>query len=385
MDGLAAPLGAALAGFVDDGSVPGLAWAVAVGDEVRAGAAGLVDPDRGVAAARGSLFRIASVTKPVVAVAALALVDAGLLALDAPVERWLPELADRRVLLDPAGPFDGPTEPARRPITVEDVLTFRMGLGMDFGAPSWPPPVITAMADLGLAGGPPDPQGNPPPHEWIARLGTLPLQHHPGERWLYNTAGDVLGVLVARAAGEPLDEVLRARVLAPLGMDDTRWWVEGADLDRFGPAFAGDGRLDERDGAWARPTAFPSGSGGLVSTVDDLLALARALLAGGAGVLRPETVQAMAADHLTPEQRRLAAIDEAGVRGWGLGGAVHVADDGARHAGAFGWDGGFGATWGLDPVAGACGVLLTNQAFTSHVPPPIVDAFWRGLRALADA
>jgi CubicO group peptidase (beta-lactamase class C family) len=159
-------------------------------------------------------------TKPIVAAGALVLVEECRLRLEDPVDELLPELADRRVLVDQRGPIDGETVPADRPITVEDVLTFRLGLGMDFTAP-WPQPLLEAMSELGLAAGPPEPQLPPEPDEWMRRLSTLPLLHQPGERWLYNTGSDVLGVLIGRASGQPLDVYLRERVFDPLGMSDT--------------------------------------------------------------------------------------------------------------------------------------------------------------------
>ena len=188
--------------------------------------AGTLTRGEPVAVGRDSLFRISSMTKPIVAVAALILVEECRLRLDDPVDELLPELADRRVLVDPRGPIDGPTVPARAPITVRDVLTFRLGLGMDFEAP-WPQPLLEEMDRLGMGGGAPEPQVPPAPDEWMRRLSTLPLLYQPGERWLYNTGADVLGVLIARAAGQPLDEFLRERVLDPLGMVDTAFVARG--------------------------------------------------------------------------------------------------------------------------------------------------------------
>ena len=178
------------------------------------------DPRRTRTDRRDSVFRIASMTKPIVSVAALLLVEDCLLRLEDPVDDLLPELADRRVLVDGRGPIGGDTVPAHRPITVHDVLTFRLGLGMDLEAP-WPQPLLTAMDELELGAGPPAPAVPPPPDEWMRRLSTLPLLYQPGERWLYNTGADVLGVLIARAAGQPLDEFLHGRVFEPLGMVDT--------------------------------------------------------------------------------------------------------------------------------------------------------------------
>src|SRR5207248_1607075 len=175
------------------------------------------------------------------------------------------------------------TVPADRPITVRDVLTFRLGLGMDFSAP-WPQPLLDAMAALGLGSGPPEPQTPPPPDEWMRRLSTLPLLYQPGERWLYNTGSDVLGVLVARAAGQPLEVFLQERVFEPLGMVDTGFAT--SQTDRLGSCYGKDpatgepAAFDPPDGQWSKPPAFPSGAGGLVSTVDDFHAFGRMLLSG---------------------------------------------------------------------------------------------------------
>ena len=283
--GLAADVEAVVAAAVAEGQVPGAAWAVSRGSEAGRGAAGAHTPGGGDAVRPDDLFRIASTTKPMVAAAALALVDDGVLDLDEPVDRLLPELADRVVLSDPADPSAG-TVPARRPISVRDLLTFRLGLGIDFTAP-WPTPTLKALAATGLPAGPPQPQAAPPPDEWLRLVATVPLAYQPGERWLYHVGASVLGVLVARAAGRPLPEVLAERVLGPLGMADTGFGVPGHARDRLGPHWtppAGDGTrelYDPADGQWARPPAFPDGGDGLVSTVDDLAAFAAMLCAGG--------------------------------------------------------------------------------------------------------
>lgn len=371
-------IAAAVTGAVAEGQVPGAAWRVEHrGAVVSRGATGVHDPGTGPPIAPDTVFRIASTTKPVVAAAALALVDEGLLELDAPVDALLPELADRQVLADPADPTAG-TVPAVRPITVRDVLTFRLGLGFDFTVP-WPSPTTTALVEAGLPAGPPAPQAAPPPDEWLRLLATVPLAHQPGERWLYHVGASVLGVLVARAAGRPLPEVLAQRVLAPLGMDDTGFGVPPSARGRLGPLWTPPGPdgvrevYDDTDGQWARPPAFPDGGDGLVSTVDDVAAFARMLAGGGLApdgsrVLGAEAVRAMTTEQVGPVD------DEGG--GWGLGIGVRRTDEpGGRHAGSYGWDGGLGSTWWSDPVTGVTAVLLTNQMWSSPQPPPVFDAF----------
>ncbi|WP_448642664.1 serine hydrolase domain-containing protein [Geodermatophilus sp. URMC 63] len=359
------------------GEVPGAAWRVQHGGEVARGAAGTHTPGGADPVRPDTVFRIASITKPVTAVAALTLVDDGTLDVDEPVDRHLPELAGRCVLADPADAAAG-TVPARRAITVRDVLTFRLGIGVDFTAP-WPTPTVAALAAAGLPIGPPAPQAAPPPDEWLRRLATVPLASQPGERWLYHTGASVLGVLVARATGRPLPEVLTERVLAPLGMTGTGFGVPAVARDRLGPHWTppgDDGRrelYDPAEGQWARPPAFPDGADGLVSTVDDLAALAGVLLAGGRApgggrVLAEDTVRAMLTEQAGPVD------DEGG--GWGLGTGVRRTDEpGGRSAGSFGWDGGLGGSWWTDPVTGTTAVLLTNQAWSSSTPPAVFDGF----------
>src|SRR5437764_2858052 len=261
---------------VEQDHVGGVAWLLAAGDQVEVRVAGRLTRGEPTRVGRDSIFRISSMTKPIVAVAALILVEEYQLRLDDPVDGLLPELSDRRVLVDARGPIDGETVPAQRPITMQDVLTFRLGIGMDFAAP-WPQPFLDALAELELGAGPPEPQVPPPPDEWMRRLSTLPLLYQPGERWLYNNGADVLGVLIARAAGRPLDELLRERVFEPLGMVDTGFSV--AEVDRFGTCY-GTGPTGERfvfdppHGQWATPLAYPSGAAVLMSSVDDMIAIA---------------------------------------------------------------------------------------------------------------
>ena len=324
-------------------------------------------------------------TKPVVAVGALLLVEECRMRIDEPVDELLPELAERRVLVEPRGPVDGETVPAHRPITIRDVMTFQLGLGMDFSEP-WPQPLLEAMGALGLGDGPPQPQTPPEPDEWMRRLGTLPLLYQPGERWLYNVGSDVLGVLVARAAGQPLEEFLHQRVFEPLGMVDTAFWTPHDD--RLGSCYAINPATGERvvydapDGQWTSPPAFPSGAGGLVSTVDDFHAFARMLLAGGrlddgSWLLSPASVESMTVDHLGVE-RGAPGPSFDGSQGWGFGVGVQVRRTGLAPAvGSYGWSGGLGSSWANDPASGLIGVVLTTDMFTSAFPPPrIIQDFW---------
>ncbi len=334
----------------------GAAWLVDRAGSVSTGAAGTANLD--------SLFRISSVTKPIAAALAMTLVGDGTLVLDDPVDALLPELADRRVLRTPDSPLDD-TVPAERPITVRDVLEFRLGLGMDFDGP-YPGAVLGALLERGLPVGPPAPQQFPVADEWMRIVGEVPLSAQPGARWLYNTGAQVLGVLLERATGMPLDRLLATRVTGPLGMSDTAFH---APAHRLGPVWMGDTVYDEPDGQWSSRPVFFDAAAGLVSTVADLHAFARSLRDGS--LLAPDLVALM----VTASG---GAHDPDGVEGWGLGIGVAVADrvDG-RHAGTYGWDGGLGSTWWTDPVTDTIAILLTTDSWTSPQPTPIFTDFWR--------
>jgi CubicO group peptidase (beta-lactamase class C family) len=362
-------LHAAAGRHVGDEKVPGLVALVACGGQVHVEALGRLAVG-GPPVARDSIFRIASTTKPITAAVTLAVAAEGLFGLDEPVERLLPELAGRRVLRSMDGPLDD-TVPAARAITVRDLLTFTFGFGMvgEMFAASAPWPVVAATDELRLATiGPPDPPVPPDPDTWIAALGSLPLLAQPGERWMYNTGAQVLGVLVARATGQPFSEVLKTRIFEPLGMPDTGFWT--ADTHRLATAYqpAPDGLAvrDEPDGKWSRPPQFGDGAAGLVSTADDLLAFARMLLRGGAPVLPADAVRAMTTDQLTAEQKARGGLLPGFFdgRSWGFCQAVY-------DSGAFGWDGGLGTSWLVDPSQDLTVIVFTQRMFESPDPPQV--------------
>jgi len=375
-----------LARYVQQGSVSGLVTAIGRRDEVHVDAIGRKSIGGGVIQ-RDTIFRISSMTKPVTAVATLMLVEECRLRLDDPVDRLLPELADRRVLKTLGGPLED-TVAAKRPITVRDLLTFRMGFGLVM-APPGAYPIQAAMAELQLGQGPPSPASVPPPDEWIKRLGTLPLMHHPGDRWMYHTGSDVLGVLIARASGQPLETFFRERIFERLGMKDTGFSVPEAKLDRFATSYAtnpSSGELDvydeARGGQWSRPPAFPSGGAGLVSTVDDYLTFGRMLLNKGAHgrerLLSRPSVETMITDQLTAQQKAASGMT-AGYfdnHGWGFGVAVVTRrTDIAGSVGSFGWDGGLGTSWRSDPSEDMVTVLMTQCSWTSPSPPSVALDF----------
>ncbi len=332
--------------------------------------------------ARRSLFRIASITKPIIAAATLALVERGLLELDEPVGRLLPELASPRVLRSPTGPVDD-TVPAVRPITVRHLLTFTAGMGMpsDFSLP-----YFGALMER-LQEGPPDPQTRPDFDTWMESVATMPLLHQPGEGWTYNTGSDLLGVLLARATGRPLPEVLGETLFEPLGMVDTGFWVPEAERGRLTSLYqraGGAGGLDlvdGPDGAWTSPPAFPSGAGGLVSTVDDWAAFGRMLLDRGLGpegepVLSEASVAAMTTDELDDTQRAAGGIFLDG-QSWGFGGGVDVAPvERWQEPGRYGWVGGTGTTAYVSFASGRVMVLLTQVMMTGPTALPVMEAFW---------
>jgi len=216
--------------------------------------------------------------------------------------------------------------------------------------------------------GPPDPANQPDPDTWIAGLGTLPLLAQPGERWLYNTGASVLGVLAARASGMPYPEFLRARLFEPLGMRDTAFFA--ADPSRLATSYlpTPDGLVlfDPPDGAWGRPPAFADGAAGLVSTADDLLAFARMLLRGGGPLLSADSVRAMTSDQLTPEQKARGGLWPGFFTGrsWGFCQAVLA-------NGSYGWDGGKGTSWLVDPGHDLAVIVLTQRMFDGPQTPQV--------------
>jgi CubicO group peptidase (beta-lactamase class C family) len=352
-------LGELAAGTLAD-DLPGLVVLAAHGDDVHVETHGTLAVG-GAPVARDSLFRIASLTKPVVAAAVGALVADGALTLDEPVERLLPELADRRVLRRPDAALDD-TVPAERPISVRDVLTYTCGWGQSMelftADPPWPIGAAMGAGRLNTMG-PPRPDVPPDPDTWLAELAGLPLLAQPGERWLYNTSGQLLGVLAARAAGEPLPDLLRSRVLDPLGMTDTAFTGDPA---RLATAYEAGAVWDAPDGLWSTPPRFPDGAAGLVSSVDDLLAFSRMLLTGGGAVLDPGFAAAMTTDQLTPDQRASAGGFLDADTSWGFGVSVTV---GGPRTGSFGWAGGLGTSWHVDPVRDLVVVTLTQRLFRS--------------------
>ncbi|WP_415957227.1 serine hydrolase domain-containing protein [Streptomyces sp. 021-4] len=369
------------------GSAPGAVALVARGDRVEVAAAGSATLAGTTPMRRDSVFRIASITKPVIAAAAMTLVEDGLIAPADPVAAWLPELSSPLVVRTPQSPVDDVVS-AVRPITLLDLLTFRAGYGFpsDFSLPALAP-LFTELKQ-----GPPQPQAVPGPDAWMAALSRIPLLHQPGDGWLYNTCSDILGVLISRVADRPLPAYLAERIFEPLGMTDTGFAVAPGALDRFtgyyragegGGTGSGDGLelVDAPDGQWSSPPAFPSGAGGLVSTIDDWYAFGRMLLAEGLAddgrrVLAGESVRQMVTDQLTPDQRAASGLFTEG-QGWGFGGSVDVEITAPWNVlGRYGWIGGTGTTAHVIPATGTVAVLLTQVELAGPIAPQVMRDFW---------
>jgi CubicO group peptidase (beta-lactamase class C family) len=331
-------------------------------------------------------------TKPITAVATLLLVEDGKLELDEPVDRLLPELANRSVLKRIDARLTE-VEPAKRAITVRDLLTFQMGFGIVM-APPGTYAIQKAADELELNQGMPAPATPPAPDEWIRRFGTLPLMAQPGEQWQYNTGADVLGVLIARAAGKPFDSFLRERLCGPLGMVDTDFCVPAAKLARFTTSYVVDPETkqlklyDAIDGQWSRPPAFPGGGAGLVSTVDDFARFSRFLLAGGLvdgkRLLTAASIRKMTTDQLTSAVKGRGGLTPGFFDRHGWGFCTHVVtqrDELGFSAGSYGWNGGLGTSWYVDPTKQLAGILLTNRSFESPASPLLFKEFWRSVNA----
>jgi CubicO group peptidase (beta-lactamase class C family) len=366
---------------VSNATVPGAVALVARGDQVEMEAVGFVDVDGSSPMASDSIFRVASITKPITAAAVMLLVDDGRIGLDEPVAQWLPELASPTVVRTPASPVDDVVAAARS-ITVLDLLSSCAGYGFpsDFSLP------VIGLLFSELKQGPPQPQLVAPPDEWMARLSRIPLLHQPGQAWLYNTCSDIQGVLIARVSGQPLPEFLAEWLFEPLGMADTGFEVPAGKLDRFtsyyrtGPA-GGLELVDGPNGQWSSLPAFPSGAGGLVSTVEDWRYFARMLLADGTvdgrRVLSLASVRQMTTDQLTRPQRDASRLFLEG-QGWGFGGSVDVeALDPWNVPGRYGWVGGTGTAAHISPSTGVVTILLSQLEMAGPTPPALMRNFWR--------
>ena len=357
-----------LQSYVDDGTVAGMVTLLyRRGEIAQVAALGYADIEAGRPMQRDTIFRLASMTKPITAVAALTLVDAGKIGLNDPIERWIPELANPRVLDDPRGPLVK-THPAARPITVAHLLTHRSGIAGQFDTGELAAPVATLR------------EGDPIFDVWMRRVAALPLAYDPGTRFNYGTSHDVLGVLVSRVTGMSLEDYMQAAIFTPLGMTDTAFWVPPAKRDRLAVVYARDPQTGRSVAAPrvapSAPPNFQSGSGKLFSTADDYLKFARMLLGkgrlGNQRVLTRPTVAMMTTNWLTPAQLAQGFVGQADFwasQGFGLGVSVttNIAKlDPQRNpfslVGSFGWPGATGVYWRADPVEDLIAIYMVQSA-----------------------
>lgn len=365
---------------VEDGFVPGAVAVVVHDGRVQVEATGtLAFQGAGSSSPMTSstICRMSSMTKPITAACAMTLVDDGTLRLDEPVDELLPELAEMRVLASPNGPLEQ-TVMAQRPITVRDLLTYTMGTGMVPAEPGTVPIADAFSSLIGLA-----------QEEWIGRLGQLPLVHQPGERWMYDVAGHVTGVLIARATGTSFGAALRERICEPLGMVDTAFSVQEENLDRLATAYqqvsgpSGEPVEDGPPGRWSRPPRFEAGGSGLLSTAEDYLAFASMLLGGGvhAGerVLSTSSVALMTTDQLTPAQKAVSGFWPGyfDAMGWGCGMSVRTRSaESGMSVGSYGWSGYYGTAWYNDPAEHLTMIVLLQRAHAGDQRLPMWNDLW---------
>ncbi len=374
---------------VESGFVPGVVAVLARHGEVHIEATGTLAFEGAgsqTPMAADTICRLGSMSKPIVAACAMTLVEDCTLRLDDPVDDLLPELADMTVLADPHGPLED-TVPAERSITLRDLLAYTLGTGMVPAEPGTVP-ISDALDAL----------EQPSPDEWIRQLGALPLVHQPGERWMYDTAANVTGVLIARATGMSFGDALRERICDPLGMTDTAFSVGSESIGRLATAYERDNAATGEpvveggpEGRWSRPPAFESGGGGLVSTAYDYLAFASALHAGGAHrgqrVLSRPSVTLMTSDHLTPEQRAVSGFWPGyfDAIGWGFGMAVRTRRTHlGPSVGSYGWPGFYGTAWYNDPAEDMTAIFVMQRAHAGDQRMPMWLDLWTAVYQAID-
>ncbi|MGH9377301.1 MAG: serine hydrolase domain-containing protein [Terriglobia bacterium] len=380
-----------LSGHIERKEIPGIVALVSRHDDVYVETLGTMFVGDPTPMKRDTIFRIASITKLITAVAAMILVEECKLRLDDSIEPWLPELANRLVLKSISSEPDD-TVPVLRAITVRDLLTYRMGFGSVMAMPGTYP-IQKLIREYRIGGdGPMLPSQAPGMDEWLQKLGSLPLLAQPGERWMYHVSGDVLGALIARVSGQSLGTFMRERIFDTLAMKDTAFHVPPEKIDRLAGLYFFNhqsNRLDffddKANSAWSSEPPSESGGGGLVSTIDDYFAFSRMMLnkgqcgdrRGREQILSRATVELMTSDQLTPEQRAGSEFFFGTHSSWGLGMAVDIRRNEIYHSpGRFGWTGGFGTTAYIDPAEEMIGILFTQRMMDSPEPPKVFTDFW---------
>ena len=362
---------------VASGRIPGYVGAVRIGGQVVVRAGGTMATDADSPPMREhTLFRLASITKVFGGALTLGLVDDGALGLDDAISTWLPELAAPRVLVSAEGPLDQ-TVAAERPLTVRHLLTFTAGWGVVFT----PSPLQQAMIERGVFPGPltPGMSGD----EFVARVAEVPLAFQPGEGWLYDTPMDLLGVLLERATGKSLTDLLAERITGPLGLTSTTFGR--ADVARLATAYQpgaeGLDVLDPPDGDFAGPSRFEELGSGLVSSAPEVLRFLCALADGGDRLLSTASLALMQTDALDDAQRAQAEPIVGPGASWGMGTSIDIeAAEPWMAVGRWGWNGGTGTTAFVDPARDTVAVLLTQRAMTGPE-----DRFGEFLTAVAKA
>jgi CubicO group peptidase (beta-lactamase class C family) len=385
-----------LSGHIELKEMPGLVALVSHHDDIHVETLGTLAFGDPAPMQRDSIFRIASIAKPITAVAAMILVEECKLRLDDSIEPWLPELANRRVLKSISSQLDD-TVPALRAITVRDLLTSRMGFGSVMAMPDTYP-IQKKIREYRIGGdGPPRPTQAPSMDEWLRNLGSLPWMAQPGEQWMYHVSIDVLGALIARVSGQSLGAFMRQRIFEPLGMNDTAFHVSPEKIDRLPAVYSFNHQANTLDvfdsaanSAWGSKPPSESGGGGLVSTIDDYFAFCRMMLNKGrydggrydgqhgqGQILARASVELMTSDHLTPTQRAGSEIFFGTSSSWGFGMEVGIQrNEIFQTPGRFGWTGGLGTTAYTDPAEEMIGILFTQRMMDSPEPPKVFTDFW---------
>ena len=379
-----------LSGYIERKEIAGLVALVSHHDDVHVETLGTLSIDQPAPMKRDAIFRIASLSKPITAVAAMMLVEDCKLRLDDSIEPWLPELANRRVLRSMTSEMDD-TVPAQRPLTVRDLLTYRTGFGSVMAPPDTYP-IQKLIREYKIGGdGPPLPAQAPTTEEWVKRFGSLPLMAQPGERWMYHVSHEVLGVLIARVSGRSLGAFLQERIFDPLGMSSTKFVLRPAEWTRMAEPLPSDSILQLAEKDRRDHPEWESGGGGLVSSIRDYGRFAQMLLNGGEfdgrRYLSPAAFKLMTTDHIGPGSgvgRDYFYFPGDGF-GYGYGIGVRTDPGNAKppppgSIGELKWDSGSGTYFGIDPKLDVVYIMMEqSQPERGRITPAfkklVYDAF----------